>query len=69
MYIVVKQRTRWGTQECVPVCEHAKKLAQFAGIKSFSMDRIAQIRSMGINITLEDDPAPTWADSVSEAPA
>lgn len=69
MYIVVKQRVRWGNQECVPVCEYAKKLARFAGIKTFSMDRITQIRSMGINITLEVDRAPSWADSVSEAPA
>lgn len=69
MHIVVKQRVRWGAEECVPVCEHAKKLARFAGIKTFSMDRITQIRSMGINIILEVDRAPAWADSVSEAPA
>ena len=69
MHIVVKQRNRYGSQECVPVCEHAKKLARFAGIKSFSMDRIEQIRSMDISIILEIDRAPAWADSVSEAPA
>jgi hypothetical protein len=52
--IVVKQKSVYGEYKIYPVCEHAQMLAELAGTKTFTPRAIELIRSMGIDILLEE---------------
>ena len=51
--IVVKIKNNYGTEVVYPVCEHAKLFARIANTRTLTLDVIANIKSLGISITVE----------------
>ena len=51
--IVVKIKNNYGTEVVYPVCEHAKLFARIANTRTLTLDVIANIKSLGITISVE----------------
>ena len=51
--IIIEKKNVYGVDRFYPVCEKAKRFAMLTNTKTFNLDILAIIKSIGINVELK----------------
>ena len=53
--ITIEKKSVYGVERFYPVCENAKRFAMLTNTKTFNLDILAIIKSIGINVELKKE--------------
>ena len=51
--IIIEKKNVYGVERFYPICENAKRFAMLTNTKTFNLDILAIIKSIGINVELK----------------